>query len=79
MKSIKQEWELYKVVVVPAGASPIQLQETRRAFYAGAEAMTRLMHAATTQTATEEEGMQAFAEIERELQDFTRQVQAGEA
>ena len=78
MKTIKQEWELYRLTVVPSGASPIQVQETRRAFYAGIEAMTRLMHAAT-QRATEEEGMKALGEIEHELQDFARQVQAGEA
>lgn len=36
---IKEQWESYEREVVPANASAEQRLETRRAFYAGAQAM----------------------------------------
>jgi hypothetical protein len=34
--SIGQGWDKYRALVVPANAIPVQIQECRRAFYAGA-------------------------------------------
>lgn len=35
MLSIKQEWQKYRFCCVPDSASPNQLEETEKAFYAG--------------------------------------------
>ena len=36
MNTIQQAWESYLCEVIPADASPVQIEEIRRAFYAGA-------------------------------------------
>lgn len=36
MKLIEAGWETYRLKVVPSTASKVQLDETRKAFYAGA-------------------------------------------
>ena len=39
MKRLEKEWVSYRDSVVPKDASAVQLEETRRAFYAGAAAI----------------------------------------
>lgn len=40
MKHLEHAWLMYeRAVLIPAGAGAIQTQETRRAFYAGAQAL----------------------------------------
>lgn len=36
MKTLAQHWDAYRAMVVPAGASAYQVQETQAAFYGGA-------------------------------------------
>jgi hypothetical protein len=36
VKLIEKSWDSYKQLVVPGNASPVQIDETRKAFYAGA-------------------------------------------
>lgn len=36
---IHKAWQKYRAKVMPAGAGPIQVEETRRSFYAGAWAV----------------------------------------
>lgn len=43
MRTLLAEWRDYRRAVVPAGASDVQADETRRAFYAGAHAAIYLL------------------------------------
>lgn len=36
MGRIEKEWNSYRLAVIPAGAGEIQIEECKRAFYAGA-------------------------------------------
>lgn len=48
MNTLREQWESYLADVMPRDAPPVQIQETRRAFYAGARAMQALqLHAST--------------------------------
>ncbi len=40
---IESAWHDYKSKVVPMGASPVQVAETRKAFYAGAASLLKSM------------------------------------
>ena len=42
MKTIQEEWESYLKNVLPIDAPPIQVEETRRGFYAGVWAIMQL-------------------------------------
>lgn len=46
MTTVFAEWKSYDRAVVPAAAPPVQREECRRAFYAGAVAMHKLVFAA---------------------------------
>lgn len=41
--TIKDEWESYAKDVIPPNCHPIQLRETKRAFYAGAVAFMHII------------------------------------
>src|SRR4051812_48627594 len=43
MDLLKNEWDEYRSVAVPEEASPIQVREEKRAFYAGASVLFRLL------------------------------------
>lgn len=45
MKNMTEYWEDYRQHVVDRGAGPVQLFETRKAFYAGAIALLGLLGA----------------------------------
>jgi len=42
MNTIQEQWEQFRKLIVPADAPPVQVQEMRRSFYAGVEAMLRI-------------------------------------
>jgi hypothetical protein len=75
---IKHEWESYRKEVVPANAGVEQLQETRRAFYAGAQAYRWLVinHVAALPDDKAELEMQA---LDEELKRFKDRVLRGGA
>ncbi len=41
--TIREGWTSYLAEVVPKGATPVQVEECRRAFYGGAAAMFRIV------------------------------------
>lgn len=47
MKTVFEQWKSYERSVVPPDAPPVQREECRRAFYAGAAATFGLVMAAT--------------------------------
>jgi hypothetical protein len=79
--SIGQGWDKYRALVVPANAIPVQIQECRRAFYAGAsEVLYSLLRIEAGPPGVEptEEQLNAGAEyLERmrlELVQFSKDV-----
>lgn len=46
MKTLFEEWQSFERAVVPVAAPPVQREEMRRAFYAGASVMLTLVLAA---------------------------------
>jgi hypothetical protein len=68
-------WESYRTRVVPADAPPIQVQECRRAFYAGAQAF--LSAAADSKGPHAED--RAINVMCNELHQFITDVQNGRA
>jgi hypothetical protein len=76
-RTLLSEWDSYRTLVVPADAPPIQQQETRRAFYAGAQAML-VMISATSERGPDE-GVADIEALQVELAAFVGRVQAGKA
>ena len=77
MSTIQQEWEDFKAAVMPKDAPPIQRQEMRRAFYAGARTMLSL-HLDTCDLSKDEwiTNMQGW---HAECTQFAQDVKAGRA
>ena len=67
-----EEWNIFAAAVINKNAPAIQHREMRRAFYAGAHAMTQLaVRAAHEDPDTVQLVM---AEVAEELQDFVKRV-----
>lgn len=69
--TIGEEWAAYLDAIVPAGASAGQIEECKRAFYAGAQAM----YAATLAAVGDDDDAVCEARIDalgREMSDFLR-------
>lgn len=79
MKTVKAEWEEYARLVLPADAPPVQITETRRAFYAGAWSMLMQSSELGDDSVSEEQGVIALEWWRREIEAFHRAVQDGRA
>lgn len=44
MNTVQEQWSSFRTSVIPNDATPIQLQEMRRSFYAGVASMIYLQH-----------------------------------
>ena len=78
MKTLQTLWNSYRVRVVPANAPEIQVQECRRAFYAGATALLGEM-LSIPDGLTEEQEMEELMKIRQELSSFADLVTQGKA
>ena len=77
--SIEQQWRDYCTQVLPADVGPVQLQETRRAFYAAANAVLQVMlHLVATQE-DDEAGVRILQGMHDECIAFSRAIARGEA
>jgi len=70
---LKLLWETYYVDVMPADAPPVQVQECRRAFYGGAQALFMVLGAERGDVE------ESDAALGKELEDFAKAVLAGKA
>jgi len=77
MNTIQSQWEAFCVLCMPKDAPQIQMQEMKRAFYAGAEGMIRLLH--TTGEASEDGGVMMIEGWHEECRQFALQVVRGKA
>lgn len=77
-KLIEQQWLSYRNEVIPKNASLIQLQECRRAFYAGAQALLHtVLNLLEPCTEPTDADVAMLGRIEEELLKFAEAVEAG--
>lgn len=69
--TIGEQWASYVSKVIPADAPPVQVEECKRAFYAGAQGMFQAVMAAT-EPEDEDASEDRLASLEFEMQDFLR-------
>lgn len=79
MNTIAEQWALFESGVLPRGCPPVQRQEMRRAFYAGAEAMLRLGYSVGDKSISENAGVAMFEGWHDECRRFAQQVAQGQA
>jgi hypothetical protein len=75
MKYIEKGWQSYRNMVLPSGASDVQVKECRQAFYAGAAILLESIMA-TLDPGTEptEADFQRMTNIQIELDEFGQQL-----
>lgn len=80
LRSIAEMWAIYLKMVVPRDAHRIQIQECRRAFYAGAQSvlMDGLMGIGDD-SVDEDAGMRHLESLHEECEQFAEAVKAGRA
>ena len=76
-RPIGSSWDLFRSAVVPHDAPPTQVQEMRRAYYAGCAALFDIQMQMTAPDKTEEDGMDTMSSVQAELLEFAGQVQSG--
>lgn len=77
-KLIERGWNSYAEHVLPSGASAVQKQETRRAFYAGAGLLFEaLSNAVGPDDVSEDAGMDIMQSVDDEIRAFIRDVGHG--
>lgn len=69
MKTIESEWLRYRDKVIPKDASPTQIQETKRGFYAGIHAMFGML---TRDVIEHDDENESVEEIEALYQEILR-------
>lgn len=77
-QTIKEQWESY-LAILPKNAHPIQVQETRRAFYGGCLAMQALYNLCSGDDVTEDAGVELLKAFQQELDAFAIDVKEGRA
>lgn len=73
-KYIEKEWATYRLFVLPKDASPVQADECRKAFYAGAGSLfhTILGFLEEGEEATDAD-LEKMNSIQKELEGFVRE------
>lgn len=77
--TIAEQWAAFEAAVVPKSAPPVQRQEMRRAFYAGAEAMLRMQWDIGDEAVSENAGVAMMEGWHDECRRFAQQVANGAA
>jgi hypothetical protein len=79
MITIAQMWLAYLDDVVPKGAPQVQLQETKRAFYAGVKAALGILTEIGDDTISEDQGVAIIEAMHEECRAFINDVLEGRA
>jgi hypothetical protein len=80
MTTVQAAWESYRRKVIPIAASDTQVQETRRAFYAGAQMLLQaILQGLTPGREPQRADEHLLAGIDLELKRFAESVQNGRA
>ena len=72
--TILKQWQSYEKYVLPKRASRVQIQETRRAFYAGVTALMGILQELGGDEWSEEEQEESLDKIHQECRDFVDRV-----
>lgn len=67
-------WDTYMARVVPRGAPPEQIRETRRAFYAGAGHLVGILDTIASDAISEDLGVQILDRLHAELRAYVQTV-----
>lgn len=76
---VGEAWSDYAARVIPVGSPHVQLVESKRAFYAGAQALLYGMLRNMPDTEDEKAEEQFMFALEDELKAFVAQIKKGEA
>lgn len=71
---VEMGWLSYREQVVPTSASAVQVQESRRAFYAGAAHIFSVLGALGGDEFSEYQGVQTMERVSAELRQYARDV-----
>jgi hypothetical protein len=74
MRTIQEHWDSFEKAVLPKDASPIQVQETRRAFYGGAQSMIFALMEMGDSDVSEEAGANILEGYNQELSEFSKRI-----
>lgn len=74
---IEDCWRTYAEHVLPTNAPPVQVQETRRAFYGGVQSLMGVMFDIGGDEVSEDEGVRRLESVRAELKQFVRDVTQG--
>lgn len=72
MNIIKKNWQQFCKAVVPAGAGYIQLEETERAFYAGATAILSVIYQLGDEESSPEKSIEILEALNKEAREFAK-------
>lgn len=75
--AIAEAFVSYMDDVIPKGAPPIQIQESKRAFFAGAKMVIEFVIAISDDSVTEDAGVEMLESLHRECEAFKKDVLAG--
>lgn len=73
---IMEEWNKFRETVLPADVGPVQLIETRRAFFAGAISCFASVIAVNENT-PDEEGIKRFDDLALEFKMYAERMRSG--
>lgn len=79
MNTVQEQWDMFSKMVVPKTAPPVQVQEMRRAFYSGVEAMLRIQWAIGDKSVSENAAVEMLEGVHDECQRFAVEVAKGSA
>lgn len=79
-RTIAEQWRSYEREVLPPTAGQLQRQETRRSFYAGAQAMVEIvLHGVSDEPEMTDDDEQPLTRLHAELEQFAADVKRGAA
>jgi len=76
--TIEENWLSYKEAVIPATASTIQIEETKKAFFAGAHSMLYILCCEENKDMADEAFAELMCGLNDEIEMFINCVKAGE-
>ena len=79
MRTIAEQWADFERLVLPRTAGAVQRQETRRAFYAGAQAALTVSVEIADADLSDEAGAAVLEGLHDECQRFAGEIAAGRA
>lgn len=79
MTTVAAFWESYRREVLPANAPAVQVQECRRAFYAGVKATLAVLLEIGDDSVSEDQGVELIERLHDECRVFTADVLEGRA